>query len=275
MSTVAQPEVANPTRLMTGDFVWYELRTTDSKAAEDFYTHVVGWNALPFGDPGSGMPYTILNAGSSGVAGLMQLTPEMQADGMTPSWAGFVGVDDVDAYVRRIEEAGGKLQAPPQDIPNVGRFAAMLDPQGAEFLLFKGTQHQEPPPRLPMGTPGTVGWHELSANDGAAAWEFYAQIFPWKVDHEMDMGPMGVYRIFNNNGGMQMGGMMTRDQSKAPAPFWLFYIAVEDIDAAVTRIGEKSGQVCMGPHEVPGGSFIVIGTDVQGAMFALVGPRKK
>ena len=84
---------------------------------------------------------------------------------------------------------------------------------------------------------------------------------------------MGMYRMFNN-GGPRLGGMMTREPGKSPAPFWLFYLAVEDIDAALSRIQEKQGQVFMGPHEVPGGSFIVIGMDPQGAMFAVVGPRK-
>ena len=96
MSTAAQQEVTTPVKANTGDFVWHELRTTDAKGAQDFYTHVVGWQANPSGDPG-GMPYTLLSVGDLGTAGLMQLTPEMLADGMRPAWVGFIGVDDVDA----------------------------------------------------------------------------------------------------------------------------------------------------------------------------------
>jgi uncharacterized protein len=67
---------------------------------------------------------------------------------------------------------------------------------------------------------------------------------------------------------------MTRDPKNSPVPFWLYYFAVEDIDAAARRIQEKQGQIFMGPHEVPGGQFIILGSDPQGAMFSLVGPRK-
>ena len=269
MSTTAQQEATTPAIATTGNFVWHELRTTDGKGAEDFYTHVVGWQAKKF--PG-GMPYTLLSVGEVPTAGLMELSPDMLAGGMKPSWAGFIGVDDVDAYAKRVEQAGGKLQVAPQDIPGVGRFASVTDPQGAVFLLFKGARNDAPPP-LPAGSPGTVGWNELSANDGEAAWSFYSGVFGWKEEGTMDMGAMGKYIMFNS-GGPMVGGMMTRDPSKSAAPSWLYYFSVEDIEAAATKIREKSGQVYMGPHEVPGGQWIVVGQDPQGATFAVVGPKK-
>jgi predicted enzyme related to lactoylglutathione lyase len=89
----------------------------------------------------------------------------------------------------------------------------------------------------------------------------------------MDMGPQGTYRIFNN-GGAPIGAMLTRDRKNSPVPFWLFYINVENIDQAANRIREKNGQVLMGPHQVPGEQWIILGRDPQGAMFAVVGPRK-
>jgi predicted enzyme related to lactoylglutathione lyase len=68
--------------------------------------------------------------------------------------------------------------------------------------------------------------------------------------------------------------MMTRDPKNSPVPFWLFYLNVDDIDAAVARVQEKNGQILMGPHQVPGDQWIILGLDPQGAMFALVGPKK-
>src|SRR3954469_25153166 len=255
MSTVTEQETSTATTTRTGDFVWHELRTTDAKGAQEFYTHVVGWQAKGSGDPG-GIPYTLLSVGDLGTAGLMELTPQMRQGGMQPSWAGFMGVDDVDAYARRVEQAGGKLHCAPQDIPGVGRFVSAEDPQGAAFLLFKGSLDYAPP-RPPAGAPGVIGWNELSANDEQSAWPFYSGLFGWTVDNAMDMGPNGIYRIFKN-GGAPIGAMMTRDPKNSPVPFWLFYINVEDIDEAATRIGEKNGQVLMGPHEVPGNQWIIL-----------------
>src|ERR1700731_5084121 len=116
-----------------GKFVWYDLMTTDTKAAEAFYRSVVGWDAKD-----SGMPetYTLLSAGPVMVGGLMPIPKDAQ--GMRPCWSGYVAVDDVDAYAQRVTAAGGTVQRPPTDIPGVGRFAVVADPQGAVFLLFKG-----------------------------------------------------------------------------------------------------------------------------------------
>jgi uncharacterized protein len=273
MSTATQQQANTSLVSATnGNFVWHELRTTDAKGAEDFYSHVIGWQTTSSGDPG-GVPYKLFSVGNLSTAGLMQLTPSMLDAGMKPAWVGFIGVDDVDAYAERVEQCGGKLHCAPQDIPTVGRFASAEDPQGAVFLLFKGSLDYAPP-RPPAGSPGTVGWNELSANDEQTAWPFYSGVFGWNQDSTMDMGPMGTYRIFNN-GGAPIGAMMTRDPSQSPAPFWLYYFNVEDIDAAATRIKEKNGQVCMGPHEVPGGQWIIVGFDPQGAMFSLVGPRNQ
>jgi predicted enzyme related to lactoylglutathione lyase len=268
MSAAEQQETAGSTTPRNGEFVWYELRTPDATAAVAFYTHVVGWKAKDPGIPG-GMPYTLLAMGEFDIAGVMTLGPEMVAGGVKPGWVGFVGVDDVDGYAARVVDAGGRLQFPPQDIPGVGRFASVEDPQGAAFLLFRGTLDVAPP-RLEMGAVGTIGWHELSADDGDAAWIFYQKVFGWREHSLMDMGPMGSYRMFDN-GGPRLGGMMTREPKNAPSPFWLYYFSVGDIDAAVARVREGGGQVLMGPHEVPGGQRIILGQDPQGILFSLVG----
>ncbi len=107
---------------------------------------------------------------------------------------------------------------------------------------------------------------------GRAAFDFYARQFGWTRDEAMDMGPMGVYQLFAA-GGAPIGGMMTRS-SQTPAPFWLFYFNVDDIEAAAARITGRGGQIVNGPMEVPGGSWIINALDPQQAMFAVVGPRK-
>ena len=145
---------------MANDFVWYELMTTDAKAARDFYTKVVGWKPQDAAQPG--MDYTLLLSGDAPMAGLMTLPKEACDAGTKPGWIGYVGVSDVDAYAGRVAKAGGAVHVPPTDIPNIGRFAMVADPQGAVFSLFKPLSDMPPPPADPA-TPGTIGWHELMA----------------------------------------------------------------------------------------------------------------
>jgi uncharacterized protein len=269
---MATPNTATTTKTATTSvhpFVWYELMTSDAQAAQAFYTQVVGWSAKDAGMPG--MAYTICSVGTAMVSGMMAITPEMRAMGIQPGWSGYVGVPDVDATARHVTALGGAVHRPPEDIPGVGRFAVVADPQGAVLVLFKGTGQPDQTPVAP-GAPGTFGWHELHAGDGAAAFAFYAQLFGWTKTRAMDMGPMGVYQIFAT-GGADVGGMMTK-MPDSPMPLWLYYIRVDAIDAAMARVTQNGGKVLMGPHEVPGNDWILQCLDPQGAMFALVAPKR-
>jgi predicted enzyme related to lactoylglutathione lyase len=252
-----------------GQFVWYELMTSDPAAAQAFYGAVIGWTAKDAGLPDR--RYTILSAGDRAIAGLMALPPSAAAMGVPPCWMGYVGVADVDAAADRIASAGGSIHHPADDIPGVGRFAVVADPQGAPFQIFRGMGGEPPLPVAP-GTPGHVGWHELYTTDLEAAAAFYADQFGWKKTEAMDMGPMGIYQMFATRD-VSVGGMMTKPEM-VPMSCWQYYVNVEAADAAVGRIQAGGGQVLMGPHQVPGGSWIVQCRDPQGAVFAIVAPAR-
>jgi uncharacterized protein len=250
-------------------FVWYDVMTNDTGAAQKFYSSVVGWSIKD-----SGMPdrkYLLLSVGATMVGELMPIPETARNAGARPGWMGYIGVDDVDAYAARVTQAGGAIHRGPEDIPGVGRFAVASDPQGAGFILFRGSSDQVPAP-APPDAPGYIGWRELHAGDGPSAFTFYSGLFGWTKTEAMDMGPMGVYQLFAT-GDQAVGGMMTK-MPEAPVPFWLYYFNVEGIDAAIVRVKDKGGQVINGPMEVPGGSWIVQCLDPQGAMFALVAPKR-
>ncbi len=248
------------------NFVWHELMTTDTQAAEAFYTRVVGLQAADSGMPG--MAYTILSAAGTRVAGVMGTPPH--ATGMPPNWTGYIAVPNVDSYAEKVRDAGGSILVDPQDIPEVGRFAIAQDPHGAFFALFSSDYPPQPP--AAPNTLGLVGWNELHAGDLDSAWVFYSDLFGWTKADTVDMGPMGIYQLFAA-GGDAIGGMMTKTP-QSPAPFWLYYFNVDAIDAAVERITAAGGKVIQGPHEVPGGSWIVQALDPQGALFALVATKR-
>jgi uncharacterized protein len=115
-----------------GVFSWNELVTTDVPAAKKFYREALGWdlNDIKAGDMG----YTMARMGDREVAGIMTMPKDAQ--NMPPSWGSYVTVDDVDARVARVESLGGKICVAPRDIPQVGRFAMIADPQGAMLAMI-------------------------------------------------------------------------------------------------------------------------------------------
>lgn len=251
-------------------FVWYELMTTDVAAAKVFYGAVVGWKTqdMPMPD----MTYTVIQAGETGIGGIMKLPREACDAGAKPGWVSYIYAADVDGAAAKVQRLGGTMHHVPTDIPNVGRFAMVADPQGAAFYLFKPAQPAQPDKHIPPNTQGHIGWRELHTKDWPKAFDFYNEMFGWQKGNSVDMGPMGTYQLFTINGA-DVGGMMN-SPAAATRCFWLYYFNVGDIDAAASRITGSGGKIMHGPQEVPGGGWIIQATDPQGAWFALVGSRK-
>jgi predicted enzyme related to lactoylglutathione lyase len=266
-STAATESRSNP----RGDFIWYELMTPDPEGSKAFYDAVVGW------DIGEGVAeyngYRMINAPGGGFAGgVLPLNAEMQQHGARPTWLGYVYVGDVDHAVRSIEAAGGKTLVPPTDIPNVGRISMVTDPQGAPFYVMKPIPPADnPDAQSDVFSPakiGRCGWNELQTTESEAARRFYGEQFGWDSGDFMDMGPLGEYRFWDHDG-TRLGAVF--NATTGQPPHWRYYFRVPSISAAKQTAEQKGGTIDMGPHQVPTGDWIIVGTDPQGAEFALVG----
>ena len=108
---------------------WCELYTTDTRKAGPFYAQLFGWT--PKESPG----YTEFHRGDTAVGGMMAIGADW---GPVPShWIPYFQVADCDAIAQKTRTLGGKVVMGPQDIPEVGPFAILLDPQGAEFAVIR------------------------------------------------------------------------------------------------------------------------------------------
>lgn len=255
---------------MANSFFWYDVMTSDTKAAQKFYADVVGWTMEDAGPGGNG--YVLLKTNGQAVAGLMAIPEEAVKHGARPAWMGYIAVDDVDQTAARIKLEGGKVHREPTEVPDIIRFAVVADPQGASFLIAKGLRPQDAPAPLPTGTQGTIGWRELYANDWKSVFPFYEKLFGWTKAEAIDMGPMGVYQLFAA-GGQPIGGMMTKPP-QVPVAHWGYYVNVPAIDAGAAKVTAGGGKVLNGPTEVPGGQWVINAMDPQGAQFSLVASKR-
>jgi predicted enzyme related to lactoylglutathione lyase len=191
----------------------------------------------------------------------------------TPQWLAYIGSTDVDATADAAARLGGRVQTAPTDLPNGGRYAVIVDPQGATFGVH-GSAAAPQPEAAPRA--GEFSWHELATSVApGVAFGFYAALFDWDLMAEHDMGPMGIYLVFGRNGG-QLGGMFDKGaQGKPGAAYWLGYVSVTDLEGAVERAKGARGSVLMGPMDVPGGDRVAQLMDPYGAFFALHKPASQ
>lgn len=265
-STSTTPQsvpAVQPTALPHGRFVWYDLMTSDPEGARKFYGEIVGWGTEPFGDSG----YEMWTAPNGPIGGVVALQANQLEQGVPPHWLPYVCVRSVDESAKQAEGLGARVMFGPEDIPTVGRFAVIADPQGAMFALF--TPAPDSPPAY-TGEPrmGEFSWHELATTDYRAAFEFYQAMFGWELMQEMDMGPGGMYRMYGQHGQMY-GGMFDITPEMQMPPSWTCYAMVPDADAAAEKVKALGGTVLVGPMEVPGGDRITMFVDPQGAVSAV------
>ncbi len=258
---------------LQGSWIWYELMTPDPAGAKAFYDKVVGWTMSA--GPGGAHDYGFITCADGGMTGgVLGITREMADGGCVPGWIGYVGTDNVDAMLPKIEAAGGKVLMPARDVVMAGRIAMVADCCGAPFYVMTPT----PPPGGGQSTSfsekpnmGRCGWNELMAGSADKAIAFYTGLFGWTLPAPMDMGEMGKYHFVAHDG-VTTGAIMTK-MAQMPSAFWSHYFWVPGIDQAAAAITTHGGQVINGPMAVPGDDWIVQGIDPQGAMFSLVGKK--
>lgn len=249
-----------------GRFAWHELSTTDRGAATTFYSKITPWKTE---ESELADNYTLFTNGGTPMAGALVLDPQLAARNIPPHWLAYVCVYDVDACARQVPRLGGRVVSGPHEVPGVGCWVVISDPQGATIGMYEPDQ-----PRPAYGGAPPVGefsWHELATTDHKAAFEFYRPLFQWEKISEFDMGAMGIYFIFGQKG-QQYGGMFNRPP-QIPVSNWLCYVRVGDVKTAAQTAQQLGAKVMHGPEEVPGGDWIAQCMDPQGAPFALQTPK--
>ncbi|HEY6126200.1 MAG TPA: VOC family protein [Steroidobacteraceae bacterium] len=245
-----------------GRFVWQQLMTRDVPGARKFYSKLMGWKAQPWPpDPA----YTVCLAGDVPVAGIMEIPADLPTE-VPAHWLEYIGTRDVDGTADAAVRAGGSIVKAPTDLKGAGRYALLMDPQGALFAIIDPENARPEPAGMPPV--GAFSWHELATSDHEAAFAFYSGLFGWDAITRMDMGPAGVYLIFGVNG-VQRGGMYIKPPDWPAPPNWLPYGNVPSVDDSAAELEAAGARILNPPMEVPGGSRIATLIDPAGAAFAI------
>ncbi len=243
-------------------FVWHDLMAVDPTGSQRFFKQLFGWNTTEQ-DAGEMGKYTMITVGETGIGGILPLGSD---SGIPAHWMAYVMVDDVDAVVDKARELGGNVVVDPQGDPEVARYAVIADPSGAMVAPVKGSFDI---PEEPDGTPiaGTFCWNELMTTDVEGSQKFYQGVFGWTTSG-FPMGEMGTYHIFKS-GDSDAGGMMTIPAAADYPPFWLSYVAVDDVDASAAKARKLGGSVLVEPTDIAGVGRFALGQDPSGAVFGM------
>lgn len=244
-----------------GKFVWREVFTRDTEAAKRFYSQLFGWTweDRPMGED---FVYTLFKNGDAQICGMMNLD-ELPGDSsqIPPHWASYVSVESVDETVETAVAEGATVLSECHDIPEVGRFAVMQDPQGAVFHLmhfFKG-DGEDTPPGL-----HDFCWENLTTHEPARAKAFYEKVIGWGTE------PMGEgTTVFTRLKNGEPCGLASMGPAGDGHPAWTPFVNVASIVETTAKVRALGGQVFVERTEIPEvGAFGVI-QDPTGAVLFL------
>ncbi|MGW2869551.1 VOC family protein [Kitasatospora sp. NPDC001225] len=252
--------------MLTTDFpigspCWIDLGSPDIPATAGFYNRVFGWTFLEI--PGTGgYGFVQLDGRTVGAIGHLD-------EGARSAWTTYFRTADADATAKAAEQAGAGVRVPPSDVMQEGRFAALTDPQGADFAVWQAGSTKG---LDAVSEEGALVWAELHTSAPDVAFAFYEKLFGWRVEN-FEPSPGMSYRVVSTAEGDQQAtsfGGIAPTMAPAQPSAWTPYFATADVDARVAKATAAGGSVLMGPENVKNVGRIAWVADPNGAPFALI-----
>ncbi len=244
---------------------WVDLMTSDQDSAIDFYADLFGWQIMRSG-PEMGN-YAMCMKNDQPVAGIGPLPDDAP---IPAAWTTYIAVDDVDATVALVADAGGQVIAPAMTVEGEGqkpgRMAVIADPAGGVFGIWQAMDHKG---SGLANEPGAFTWNELMSRDPQASRDFLAALFGYEWEAMPPMEGM-VYHVakLGDRGVAGVGSMPEQIPPEVPS-FWQAYFAVEDTDDAVARAVASGATMMAEPFDSPFGRMAVL-SDSEGASFSVI-----
>lgn len=246
---------------LTGKVIWHDLMTEDLDSARRFYSGVLGWTFDTTQGPG-GQEYAVASSGNVYVAGMVAIAGAKDGEKYS-RWLPYVSVADVDASVSRAVANGASVAVSARNV-NLGRVAALIDPEGAVIGLAR-SDFGDPDDVTTAPGAGRPVWTELLSNDPATAASFYKSIGGYEINTIERRG--GEYTLLAGHGANRAG--IFKDPRENADPVWLTYFGVDDPAAAAAKAESLGGKILVPVSpEVRDGTMAVV-TDPSGAILVL------
>ncbi|MDY7230136.1 VOC family protein [Hyalangium rubrum] len=244
-------------RFTPGRVTWRELMTLDSQRAKAFYGELFGWTFVPFDLGPDGGNYEGIKLGEKLIGGIWEIR---KGESPTSIFMSYVSVKDVDAAAKRAQENGGQVAHGPKDIPNMGRFAVLMDSDNAVIIAYQDL-NGDPEPAMPKA--GEFCWETLSTNDVERAKAFYSKVFGWQA--RSFQGGMSVFGVDDT----PEGAVADIEKAQNMPPQWFTYVVVDRIETARDKAAKLGAQVLVPLVEVPNIGRIAMIVDPTGAPLGL------
>ena len=252
LTPVNQPATS---RHNEGQIIWHDLLTDDAETALSFYSALLGWNYQRHEG------YTVILNNSVPIGGIVELK-DLRAQRKSSGWIMYISVSDIDETATWVQRSGGQILQGPGTMSNRGRYASILDPLGAPFVILHSA-HGDPPVTNPDH--GDWLWNELWTSDLEVSLDFYQNLAGYAATQAGSPGTDDYWLL--RDGQEQYQGGITLIPFEKLASQWVPVVRVADISSVADRVEPLGGAVIIKPdHPLSDGTVALI-KDPTGAIF--------
>jgi len=250
---------------LIGKFVWYDLFTHDLNSSSRFYEELFGWSFQET-QRGEKTVRTILRNG-------VPIANAVQIDSQNPDinesqWLSYMSVENVDQASMRVTRQKGTIYVQPKDLPDRGRIAVAIDPQGALFAMVDSSSGDPPDASVSDLENGWMG-SELWTTDLEAAIEFYRSIAGYEIQL-VEVSKNVKYHLLLKNEKIRAGAVAISWNDIKPN--WVPYIAVAEVVSIARKAESLGGKVLIEPDPAIREGRVAIIADPTDAVFAIQEP---
>jgi predicted enzyme related to lactoylglutathione lyase len=256
---------SNVTKRTLNSFWWAECVVPDLAKAKSFYGELMGLTFKDL-DMGDGPAYSIGKHGGCDVAGFMELSPQLQAQGVPPNWLPYVLVADIEATAAKAKELGASVMQPPTKALDAGWFSVIVDPTGAALGLWQAGTFEGADL---VNHAGGLSWTDVKTTDIEATKAFYTGLFGWEAKKRSGDDAPFEYWTFDLAGRPVCGTLVMGAGMEGIPAHWNAVMGVADVDVAAEYVAEHGGKVEMAPRDFEFGRMSQV-NDNQGANLTLM-----
>ena len=245
---------------LVGKFVWFDLFTHDLESTSRFYEKLFGWS---FHDtvPGKKTVKTIMRNGVP-IANAVHINPEKNNVNES-QWLSYMSVENVDQAATIVKQNNGRIYMNPKNLPDRGRVAVVIDPEGALFAMVTATGGD--PIDYDLAENYWMG-SELWTKNLDAALKFYRTLAGYEIQL-VDLNADRKYHLLARDNKIRAGIVnIPWDDVK---PNWIPYVAVEDVTSIANIVEEAGGKLLIKPDQDIREGRVAIIADPSGAVFAI------
>ena len=180
-------------------------------------------------------------------------------------WRIYLSTANMTETLEAVTGAGAQITVPAMPVADLGIQSILVDPSGADLGAWEpGTF----PGFTVLNEHGAPSWFELLTRDYPGAVEFYRSVFHWDANVVADVDDFRYSTMLDPHGDGELAGIGDATsllQDGEPA-YWSTYWEVNDVDAAVQRVGELGGSVVEAGQDTPYGRLATV-EDPLGARF--------